>query len=94
MLTGIDADINENDSFDVDRLRIKIWYNDTDNNESVVYDNGVGADDDDDNATTEISGGSINTHDPKWEGGIEISYWLTTSQNIHNKASKETVTII
>jgi hypothetical protein len=64
MLTGIDADINENDSFDVDRFRIKIWdeVNDT---EHVVYDNGLGAGDDDDSATTEIGGGAIVIHTKK-----------------------------
>lgn len=61
MLTAIDADINENDAFDVDRFRIKIWY-EVDDTEYVVYDNGLGQDDDDDNATTEIGGGSIVIH--------------------------------
>jgi uncharacterized delta-60 repeat protein len=64
MLTAIDADINENDDFDVDRFRIKIWY-EIDDTEHVVYDNGLGQDDDDDNATTEIGGGSIVIHTDK-----------------------------
>jgi hypothetical protein len=65
MLTALDADINENDSFDVDRFRIKIWSEDESGNETVVYDNGLGADEDDGNATTEISGGSIVIHTKK-----------------------------
>jgi hypothetical protein len=64
MLTALDADINKSDTFDVDRFRIKIWYevNDT---EYVVYDNGLGADDADDNAAIEIGGGSIVIHTKK-----------------------------
>jgi parallel beta-helix repeat protein len=64
MLTAIDANIKENDSFDVDRFRIKIWSEDEYGNETVVYDNGLGADDDD-GATTEIGGGSIVIHTKK-----------------------------
>jgi parallel beta-helix repeat protein len=64
MLTGIDADLNESDNFEVDRFRIKIW-DEVDDTEHVVYDNGLGADDDDDNATTEIGGGSIVIHTKK-----------------------------
>ena len=63
MLTAIDADINENDSFDVDRFRIKIWTEDAEGNETVVYDNALG--DDSDDATTEIGGGSIVIHTKK-----------------------------
>ena len=59
MLTAIDADINESDSFDIDRFRIKIW-EEIDDTEYVVYDNALG--DDSDEATTEISGGSIVIH--------------------------------
>jgi PKD repeat protein len=62
MLTGIDADINPNDAFEVDRFRIKIWTEDGQGNETIVYDNGLGADQDDDSATTEISAGSIVIH--------------------------------
>jgi len=63
MLTALDADINENDSFDVDRFRIKIWTEDAEGNETVVYDNALG--DDSDDATTEIGGGSIVIHTKK-----------------------------
>jgi hypothetical protein len=59
LLTTIDADINDNDMFDIDRLRIKIWTEENDT-ENVVYDNSLG--DDNDDATTEIGGGSIVIH--------------------------------
>jgi hypothetical protein len=62
MLTAIDADINENDSYDIDRFRIKIWTEDESGNEDIVYDNGLDADDSDDNAMTDIGGGSIKIH--------------------------------
>jgi hypothetical protein len=65
MLTGIDANVNEHDAFDVDRFRIRIWSEDDQENENVVYDNGFGAKDDDDFATTEIGGGSIVIHKSK-----------------------------
>jgi hypothetical protein len=64
MLTALDADLNESDSFEVDRFRIKIW-DEVDDTEFVVYDNGLGAGEDDDNATTEIGGGSIVIHTKK-----------------------------
>ncbi|MFC2039358.1 OmpL47-type beta-barrel domain-containing protein [Chloroflexota bacterium] len=61
MLTAIDADINDSDSFDIDRFRIKIWdEEEEDGVETVVYDNALG--DDSDEATTEIGGGSIVIH--------------------------------
>ncbi|MFC2031990.1 PKD domain-containing protein [Chloroflexota bacterium] len=60
MLTAIDADVNNSDSFEVDRFRIKIWEENNDN-EDVIYDNAIGSDDD--NATTEIGGGSIVIHE-------------------------------
>jgi parallel beta-helix repeat protein len=63
MLTALDADINESDGFDVDRFRIKIWTEDAEGNETVVYDNALG--DDSDDATTEIGGGSIVIHTKK-----------------------------
>lgn len=62
MLTAIDADIKDTDAFDIDRFRIKIWY-EFEDTEYVVYDNALG--DDNDNATTEISGGSIVIHKNK-----------------------------
>ena len=58
-LTAIDAEINDNDSFDTDRFRIKIW--DKDDGDFVVYDNEMGIPDDED-PTTEIGGGSIIIH--------------------------------
>jgi hypothetical protein len=60
MLTGIDADVNTNDDFLVDRFRIRIWSVDELGNETVVYDNALG--DDSDSATTAIGGGSIVVH--------------------------------
>jgi cysteine-rich repeat protein len=60
ILSAIDADINNKDSFEVDRFRIRIWTEDELGNESVVYDNGLG--DDGDEAITEIGGGSIVIH--------------------------------
>ncbi len=62
MLTAIDADINADDAFHVDRFRIKIWFEEN-GAEYVVYDNARG--DDDDMATTEIGGGSIVIHVPR-----------------------------
>ena len=60
MLTAIDADINPDDSTDIDRFRIKIWSEDGSETEYVVYDNSLG--DDADDATTEIGGGSVVIH--------------------------------
>jgi hypothetical protein len=62
MLTAIDADVNDSDSHDVDRFRIRIWEEDESGTEMVVYDNGLGAELDDDDAMTEIGGGSIKIH--------------------------------
>ena len=62
MLTTLDADRNKNDVFETDRLRIRIWYIDSEGNEIVIYDNGLGAGGEDDNALTEIGGGSILIH--------------------------------
>jgi hypothetical protein len=56
MLTGIDAEINENDIFIIDRFRIKIWTEDEFGNESVVYDSGLEADDTDENAMAQLGG--------------------------------------
>ena len=49
-------------STDVDLFRIKIW--DKDNNDSLVYDNKIGASDDS-YADTPISGGNIKVHGTK-----------------------------
>ncbi|MCK5505209.1 MAG: PKD domain-containing protein, partial [Thermodesulfovibrionia bacterium] len=64
MLSAIDAEINKNDNFEIDRFRIRIWYEDEVNDiEHVVYDNAL--DDDNDEAMTEIGGGSIIIHKKK-----------------------------
>jgi hypothetical protein len=60
MLTAIDADINDNDPFYIDRFRIKIWQV-VDSVEIVIYDNALGSDED--SATTELGGGSIIIHE-------------------------------
>jgi len=56
-LSAIDEDLTP--STDVDLFRIKIW--DKDNNDEVIYDNKLGAEDDSD-PTTEIGGGNIKIH--------------------------------
>ena len=58
MLSAVDGDINAGN--ETDKFRIKIW--DKSNSDSVVYDNQAGSNDDDD-PTTEISGGSIVIHE-------------------------------
>lgn len=62
MISAIDADINQDDEFTIDRFRIKIWNEDEFEKENIVYDNGLEADPDDDNALTEIGKGSIVVH--------------------------------
>lgn len=62
MISAIDADINKKDTFEIDRFRIKIWEEDGSANEVIIYDNGLGADLEDDNALTEIGRGSIVIH--------------------------------
>ena len=67
-VTVRDADVNDNDSHEVDAFRIKVWteaYDEYDS-EIVVYDNGLGAGDTDEEAGTQpIDGGSIVIHVPK-----------------------------
>jgi PKD repeat protein len=67
LLKAIDSDVNENDNLNADRFRIKIWSEDQNGNEEVVYDNGLGAEDfheeDLTTGTTEIGGGSIVIHE-------------------------------
>jgi hypothetical protein len=58
MLTATDGQVNGGG--DVDTFRIKIW--DKDNGDAVVYDNQMGADDDDMSAGTELGGGRIVIH--------------------------------
>jgi len=60
ILTAIDAEVNKNDSFTVDRFRIKIWTEGASGVQNVVYDNALGIDAD--AGTTPISGGSIIVH--------------------------------
>jgi photosystem II stability/assembly factor-like uncharacterized protein len=57
MLSAIDEKLTP--STDVDLFRIKIW--DKDNDDAIVYDNQMGAEDDED-PTTEIGGGNIVIH--------------------------------
>jgi hypothetical protein len=61
ILTASDADLNTNDAHDLDRFRIRIWWEDGLGVEHVVYDNQPG-DDLDYGATTELGGGSIVIH--------------------------------
>jgi hypothetical protein len=65
LLTAIDADVNSSDSFTADRFRIKIWTEDAGGTEQIVYDNGLAAGILEDNATTQIGGGSIVIHKAK-----------------------------
>jgi hypothetical protein len=60
MLSAVDEALTP--STDVDRFRIKIW--DKDNDDVVIYDNQMGAEEDAE-ATTEIGGGSIVIHKAK-----------------------------
>jgi hypothetical protein len=63
MISAIDADLNENDAFEIDRFRIRIWSLDT---EEVIYDNQVLGDlTDDADPNIEINGGSITIHPDK-----------------------------
>ena len=57
MISAIDEKLTP--STDVDMFRIKIW--DKDNNDTVIYDNQLG-DDEDEDPTTEIAGGQIVIH--------------------------------
>ena len=58
-ITVIDADVDSNDSYEVDLFRIKIWV-EIDGNEVVIYDSALGNDSDE--AMTELGGGSIKIH--------------------------------
>jgi PKD repeat protein len=62
MLTAIDGEINGGG--DVDKFRIKIWYEESDGIEIVVYDNQIGEVEDAEPAT-ELGGGSIVIHKAK-----------------------------
>jgi hypothetical protein len=60
MISAIDG----KDAGEPDRFRIKIWYEDVDGDEIIVYDNQVGSDETVD-PTTELGGGSITVHKSK-----------------------------
>lgn len=64
ILTAIDADLNENDAHSMDKFRIRIWTEDESGIETVIYDNGLGADEYSDTAT-KLEGGSIVIHTGK-----------------------------
>jgi len=66
-LTAFDAAINDSDSFETDRFRIRIWTEDEGGVETVIYDNGSGDDLDDsgDSGTDELGSGSIVIHSGK-----------------------------
>lgn len=57
MISAIDE--KHTPSTDIDMFRIKIW--DKDNNDTIIYDNQLG-DDEDSDPTTEIAGGQIVIH--------------------------------
>jgi PKD repeat protein len=66
LVTVVDADNNSDDNIEVDRFRIKIWYEDENGTEYVVYDSGLGVEDypsDPTTGTIEIDGGSIVIHE-------------------------------
>ena len=58
----IDAERNPNDTYAIDRFRIKIWVDAGNGDEIVVYDNGIGEKISDPDATTEIGCGEIVIH--------------------------------
>ncbi len=67
-MPGTSSARHPNDNIEVDRFRIRIWVEDEQGNETVVYDNGLDADDNPDDptvGTTEIGGGSIVIHKQK-----------------------------
>jgi len=59
-LTGIDEKLTP--STDTDLFRIKIWEEDDDGNEIIIYDNNIIDDEFDSNPETEIGGGNIVIH--------------------------------
>jgi hypothetical protein len=64
MLSAIDGDLNGGDG--IDKFRIKIW-EETGGGDVVIYDNQIGAAEDDD-PTTGLGGGSIVIHKAKGKG--------------------------
>ena len=64
-VTALDADVSGS-GIGQDGFRIKIWREDNGGSESVLYDNGLGADDGTGNGgTTPLGGGSITVHASK-----------------------------
>ncbi len=65
MITALDADISDSGIIH-DGFRIKIWQEDSDGTQVVLYDNGLGADEGTGNGgTTPLGGGSIKIHSGK-----------------------------
>jgi len=65
MVTALDADASGG-GLTQDGFRIKIWREDESGIETVLYDNGLGADSDSgDGGTTSLGGGSITVHKAK-----------------------------
>lgn len=62
LLTAIDAELNKNDAFTLDRFRIKVWSENDAGIETVVYDNELSATDDNDGASQPIAVGSVVIH--------------------------------
>ncbi len=65
LLSGSEGDLNDDNDFESDLFRIKIW--DKDNGDVIIYDNQVACSDNEDAADpcTEIGGGSIVVHKGK-----------------------------
>jgi hypothetical protein len=64
-VTALDADIS-GDGITQDGFRIKVWQEDANGVETVLYDNGLGADDSTGSGgTTPLGGGSITVHQAK-----------------------------
>ena len=62
LVTAVDGDIDPNDEIEEDRFRIKIWSEDGNGDEVIVYDNGLGSPDFSEDWATELGGGSIVIH--------------------------------
>jgi hypothetical protein len=62
LVTAIDGDIDPNDDIEEDLFRIKIWSEDANGVEIIIYDNGFGSPDYSEDWATELGGGSIVIH--------------------------------
>ena len=62
MLSAVDGDLQGGDG--IDKFRIKIWEVDDQDNELVIYDNQLGANEDED-PITQLGGGSISIKQTK-----------------------------